>query len=151
MSNFKSKILILPAILIGVIMFSPADIEAAKKFVPKKTVVRKTVSRTTAGSIPAVVRYRPDRQGILLSFLNFNGIESAAYSFTYNTNGNPQGAGGTITSANNPTVQRELLFGTCSTSVCTYHYNLTNARLVITAKMISGRTITKTFRIKTYQ
>ncbi len=129
------------------IISNPSQTEAAKKFVKKSVSKAKVVT----GSIPSLVKYRPDRQGIYMSFLNFNGIESVSYSFTYSTNGNPQGAGGTITSANNPTMQRELLFGTCSTSVCTYHHNLTNARLVLTAKMTNGKTIGKSYRIKTYQ
>lgn len=129
------------------VIIHPSQTEAAKKFVKKAA----STAKVTTGSIPSLVRYRPDRQGIYISFLNFNGIESVSYSFTYNTNGNPQGAGGTITSANNPAQQRELLFGTCSTSVCTYHHNLTNARLVLTAKMTNGKTVGKSYRIKTYQ
>lgn len=125
----------------------PTKVEAAKKFIPKKTSVKRVVS----GSIPANVRYRPDRLALLLSFTNFSGIESVSYSFTYDTNGLPQGAGGTITAANNPTTVRELLFGTCSTSVCTYHHNLANARLTLTAKLTNGRTMTKGYRVKTYQ
>lgn len=135
-------------IIVAIAILSiPLSTFAAKKFVPKKI----TRARTSAGSIPTVVRYRGDRQGILLSLLNFNGLESVSYSFTYDTNGNPQGAGGTVTALNNPTAQRELLFGTCSSGVCRYHYNLSNARLVLTAKTTNGRTITRSYRIKTYQ
>ncbi|MBI5452429.1 hypothetical protein HY945_03125 [Candidatus Gottesmanbacteria bacterium] len=142
------KLSIILLIFIAVVTFGiPSATYAAKKFVPKKV----TRAKVSAGSIPAIVRYRGDRQGILLSFLNFNGLKSASYSFTYETNGNPQGAGGTITAANNPTAQRELLFGTCSSGVCRYHYNLTNARLILTAKTTNGRTISKSYRIKTYQ
>ncbi len=112
----------------------------------------KTSSRTvTSSSIPVRVRYRPDKLAILFSFSNFNGIESVNYSFTYNTNGIPQGAGGTIRASNNPTSERELLFGTCSTSVCTYHYNLSGAKLSFTAKYSKGKTISKSYRIKTYR
>ena len=125
----------------------PAKTEAAKNFVSKKKAGAKTITR----SIPAVVRYRPDRLAILLSFANFNGIESVAYSFTYDTNGIPQGAGGVVTTNNNPTQVRELLFGTCSTNVCTYHYNLSKARLVLTAKYTNGKTAGKAYRIKTYR
>ncbi len=135
-------------IILAIAIFSlPSTIYAAKRFIPKKI----TRTRVSTGSIPAVVRYRGDRQGILLSLLNFNGLESVSYSFTYNTNGNPQGAGGTITAANNPTAQRELLFGTCSSGVCRYHFNLSNARLVLTGRTTSGRTVNRSYRIKTYQ
>lgn len=138
------KILLLIIIILSLVISSP--VEAAKKFVPKKTTVR-----TSSGSIPAIARYRGDKLGILLSFSNFSGIESVTYSFTYSTNGIPQGVGGTITKNNNPSAQRELLFGTCSSSVCTYHHNLTNARLTLTATMTNGRTASKAYRIKTYQ
>jgi len=132
--------------LVVSLFFVVPRIEAAKKFVPK----RKPAVKISTGSIPAIVRYRADHLGILMSFSNFSGIESVSYSFTYNTNGMPQGAGGKITSANNPTAQRELLFGTCSSGVCRYHSNLSNARLVLTATMTNGRTITKGYKIKTY-
>ena len=129
------------------IAFAP-DVFAAKKFVPKSTG---SVKRVATGGIPASVRYRGDRLGILLSFLNFTNLESVSYSFIYTANGTPQGAGGTITAANNPTASRELLFGTCSSGVCTYHHNLSNARLVLTVKKTNGTTVTKAYRIKTYR
>lgn len=143
----KYKSIILFTIFLVAILLIPSKIEAAKKFVPKKTANYKI----SKGSIPAIVRFRPDRLGIFLSFSNFAGIESVSYSFTYNTNGVPQGAGGTITSTNNPLSTRELLFGTCSTAVCTYHRNITNARLTLTARFTNGKTMGKNYRIKTYQ
>lgn len=143
----KSRIFIFSIIFLIVLILPASSVEAAKKFIPK----RKAVSRTSTRSIPVSVHYRPDRLGILFSFLNFNGIASVSYSFTYNTNGMPQGAGGTVTAANNPTAQRELLFGTCSSGVCRYHYNLSNARLTLTAKLTNGKTVIKGYRIKTYQ
>lgn len=139
--------IVLAILLVGVLL-KPGPIYAAKKFVPKKSAGKATVPK---GSIPAIVKYRGDKLGILFSFANFNSIDSVNYSFTYNTNGNPQGAGGTIRTANSPTAERELLFGTCSTSVCTYHSGLTNARLVLTAKMTNGNTVNKSYRIKTYR
>lgn len=129
------------------IYFNPSDVFAVKKFIPS---VKRTVrSSSLKISIPSVVKFRPDRNGILLSFANFNGINNVSYSFTYNANGIPQGAGGTISANNNPTSTRELLFGTCSTSVCTYHHNLSDAKLILRAQYSSGRVITKTYRIKT--
>ena len=139
--------ILLSIICLSAFIFVP-NIEAAKKFVPKKTsTVRSTVSESFSPS----VRYRGDKLGLLMSFPNFTGISSVTYSFTYETNGIPQGIGGTVTSANNPSAQRELLFGTCSTSVCTYHHNLANAKLVLTARLTNGRTLSKSYRIKTYQ
>lgn len=144
----RNIFLIVLAVLLTGIIFQPNPIYAAKKFVPKKSAGKVTVS---SGSIPAIVKYRSDKLGILFSFANFNNIDTVNYSFTYNTNGNPQGAGGTVRASNDPTAERELLFGTCSTSVCTYHSGLTNARLILTAKMNNGNTANKSYRIKTYR
>lgn len=141
------KIVQILILVMFIFMVSTPSTFAAKKFVPKKS----TVKYTAVGGIPALVSYRPDRLGLNLSFRNFTGLDSVSYSFTYNTNGIAQGVGGTITASNNPTAARELLFGTCSRSACRYHYNLSSARLVLTARYTNDRTVTKAYRVKTYQ
>lgn len=141
------KITLIGFVVLFLIILSAPTVFAAKKFVPKKS----TVKYTAVSGIPAVVSYRPDRLGLNLSFRNFSGLESVSYSFTYNTNGMAQGAGGKVTAANNPTAARELLFGTCSRGACRYHYNLSGARLTLTARYTNGRTSSKSYRIKTYQ
>lgn len=141
------KIIGVVLVALFLLIFSVPSTFAAKKFVPKKSSVR----YTTSDRMPAVVSYRPDHLGLNLSFSNFSRLASVSYSFTYNTNGIAQGIGGTVTSNNNPTAARELLFGTCSRGACRYHYNLSDARLVLSAKYINGRTATKSYRIKTYQ
>ena len=120
---------------------------AAKKFVKKTTAT--TVRSSSGGSIPAVVRKRGDGLGLLMSFSHFNGIQSVAYSFTYTTGGLQQGAGGQVTAGNNPTAQRELLFGTCSRGACRYHSAVRDAKLVLTAIFTNGRKVAKSYRIKT--
>ena len=126
-----------------------SQVEAAKKFVAKGSASTRT-ARSGGGSIPVSVRYRPDKRAIHFSFTNFTNINSASYVFSYQTNGMTQGAAGSITAANSPGEVRELLFGTCSTSVCTYHTGLKGAKLTITAVMKNGNKIGKNFRIKTY-
>lgn len=138
--------LVLIFIIFGVLL-SVRNVEAAKKFVPKKT----TSVYTPSTGIPAIVSYRPDHLGLNLSFSNFSGLDSISYSFTYSTNGIPQGIGGTITANNSPASPRELLFGTCSRGVCRYQYNLSNAKLVLAARYTNGKTASKTYKIKTYQ
>lgn len=141
------KIIEVVLIVLFLSILSASTTFAAKKFIPKKTTVRYTAS----SGIPAIVRYQPNHLGLNLSFSNFSGLENVSYSFTYNTNGVAQGVGGTVTANNNPTETRELLFGTCSRGACRYHYNLSDARLVLSAKYVNGRTATKSYRIKTYQ
>ena len=94
------------------------------------------------------VKFNSSRTGLVISFSGLTNATSVTYSLSYNTNGIPQGAMGTIT---NPTVSvdtREVLFGTCSGGVCRYHQNITNAKLVITSKLKSGYTTRKTYKIK---
>lgn len=141
------KIISVIFVVFLLLVLSKPSAFAAKKFVQKKS----TIKYTAVSGIPAVVSYRPDRLGLNLSFRNFAGLGSVSYSFTYNTNGMSQGIGGTVTANNSPTVARELLFGTCSRGACRYHYNLSDARLVLTAKYMNGRTSSKSYRIKTYQ
>lgn len=142
-----SRIALVAITILLLLDTSKSQTYAAKRFVPKKT----TVKSAAVSGIPALISYRPDKLGLNLSFRSFTGLESVSYSFTYNTNGMAQGIGGKVTADNNPTAARELLFGTCSRGACRYHYNLSGARLILTAKYLNGRTASKSYRIKTYQ
>ena len=123
-------------------------VEAAKKFVPKTAGTGG--GRVSGGSIPVSVRYRADKRAIHFSFSNFSNFTSVSYVFSYQTNGISQGAAGTITASNSPGESRELLFGTCSTSVCTYHSGIKDARLTFSGTLKNGKKVSKNFRIKTY-
>jgi len=93
------------------------------------------------------VRFNSTRTGLIISFSGLTNANSVNYSLSYNANGIPQGAMGTITNPEVSVDTRELLFGTCSGGVCRYHQNITNAKLVITSKLKSGYTTRKTYRI----
>lgn len=107
-----------------------------------------TRTYTASNRITTSVRFTSGKTGLVISFSGLNNATSVNYSLTYNTNGIPQGAMGTITSPQVVTDSRELLFGTCSHGVCRYHTNITNAKLVITAKLRSGYTTRKTYRLR---
>jgi len=134
-------------ILSGVLTVNP--VEAAKKFVPKGKTTTAS-AKSGGGAVPVKVSYRADKRALNFYFINFSGISSVSYMFSYDTNGITQGAAGSVAAANNPSQSRELLFGTCSTSVCTYHSGLKNAKLTFTANYSNGRKSSKIFRIKTY-
>lgn len=147
--NVLLVFLLAASLLLAGWMPSPAS--AAKKFGGSKNTAPVAKAKSSSSSrVPSTVRYRPDKNGVFLSFSNFSGIESVAYSFTYTGNGLPQGIGGTIAAGSNPTASRELLFGTCSSGACTYHRNLKDAKLTLTAKFANGKIATKIYRIKTY-
>lgn len=105
------------------------------------------ISGSTRG-IKAVIKFRADRRALLVSFSNFNSsITSVSYLLTYDSAQGAQGGGGAVT-AESAGSTRELLFGTSSAGVATYHTGLRNARLVIDTKLKSGPTIRKPYRIK---
>lgn len=137
---------IISALLI-LLIFVP-KIEAAKKFVSKNAAP--AARRVGSSLIPISVRYRPDKKAVLFNFSNFGSITKADYAFTYTANGLQQGAGGTVYPTNEPTKVRELLFGTCSTGVCTYHSGIRDAKLTVSAQLTNGKKATKSFRFKSY-
>ncbi len=103
------------------------------------------VSSASRGA-KAFVRFRPDRQGLLISISNFNNVQLVSYEALYTANGLPQGVGGVINIGDSET--KNLYFGTCSSGVCTPHQNITNARLSIRSTLQDGTIVLKPFRIK---
>ena len=100
----------------------------------------------SARGIQTNVRFRPDRQALLISFSNFDNVESVSYELLYNANGLAQGVGGMAVIGDTET--KTLFFGTCSSGVCTSHRNITNARLSIRSILKDGTVVLKPFRIK---
>ncbi|GEM_PF-833684 len=110
----------------------------------------KTVSTSTKSSgsgISISPRVRSDRKALTISFGNLQNATSVSYTLTYQTNGQQEGAGGTISSAGS-SATRELLFGTCSKNVCRYHTNITNAKLEVRYSSTNGKTYLKRYKIK---
>lgn len=91
---------------------------------------------------------RKDRRAVIVNFANLNTTTKVSYELTYFGNGLDQGVVGSIYQKEGNSASRTLLFGTCSKKVCTYHKNIKNAQLKITAKLKSGQTYIKTFKIK---
>jgi len=121
---------------------------APEKAYAAKTRVRKPKQQVVYVSkgVKSSVRFRSDRLGILLNFSNFDNLESGSYQLVYEADGVPQGAGGSIILGD--TGVKELLFATCSGGVCTFHQNITNARLSIISVLKDGTTVLKPYRLK---
>lgn len=117
---------------------------AARKRMPKVRS-RGTVGTVSQG-VRARVRFRPDRQALLINFSNFDNLQSGSYELTYSSEDIPQGAGGSIILGDTDT--KTLLFGTCSAGVCVYHTNITQARLKIISILKSGLKVIKPYRIR---
>ena len=99
------------------------------------------------GSLVVSPKLRGDRRALNVYFGNLSKARSVSYILTYRGNDSDQGAMGSVDVASGNTT-RELLFGTCSTSVCTYHQGISNMRLEVTIELTSGKKIVKRYRVK---
>ena len=93
-------------------------------------------------------KLRGDRMAVALYFGNLSKVKSVSYVLTYQGSGSDQGAIGSVDSSSGNAANRELLFGTCSSGVCTYHSNIVNAKLEVTVEQLSGKKTLKRYRIK---
>ena len=106
---------------------------------------------TSGGSAGFFVspKLRGDRQALIVYFGNLSRVKSVSYTLMYQGNGSDQGAMGSLDSGNGNSVNRELLFGTCSTNnVCRYHENISGMKLEVTVEQLSGKRTIKRYRIK---
>jgi len=121
--------------------------------VPSVHAAKLRVRKTGGGGSRIGVSYSSARlsrstNSIIVTFQNLTTTKRVRYELSYLANGIPQGAMGTVLTAVLVSDSRDLYFGTCSHGVCTPHYNITNATLLITTELISGGTNTKRYRIK---
>lgn len=93
-------------------------------------------------------KLRGDRKALIVYFGNLSKVKSVSYTLMYQGSGSDQGAMGSLDSSGGNSVNRELLFGTCSTSVCTYHENISGMKLEVTVEQLSGKRTIKRYRIK---
>ena len=129
--------------MISLFFSSLSPTVGAKKTV-KKVVKTKSVS---GGALTYITKLR-NRTGIVVTFRSLKNIQSISYMLSYETNGKPEGALGTLTVGRQKTISRRLLFGTCSSGVCRYHPNVKNAILEVTSIFKNGRQAVRTYRIR---
>lgn len=112
----------------------------------KATVKAKTAN--TGGGIGVSVRLRGDKKALLVSFSNLQNATAVSYILTYQTRGQQEGAGGSVRPSEGNTATRELLFGTCSKNVCTYHPSIANMKFEVTTELKSGKKSIKRYKIR---
>lgn len=113
----------------------------AAKVRVRKTSTAKTVSYSSA-------KLSRPTNSIVLTLLNLSNVSKVSYELSYAANGIQQGAMGSLSVSGQATDTRDLYFGTCSHGVCTPHYNIKNATLVVRTQLKSGGTNVKLYRIK---
>ncbi len=130
-----------------VILVTPADVFAAKKRL-RPAASANTAGKNTGFAAFSSAKLRGDRLAIIITFLNLTRFANANYTLTYTTNGVDQGVQGSIPTNESASIIRELLFGTCSKNVCTYHRNIKNMKLTITVQTKSGTMYVKRYAIR---
>lgn len=117
-------------------------------YAAKKRSASPGSSRTTyvSGSYSRAMLSR-GTNSVVVTFSNLSNVKKISYTLSYSANGIPQGAVGSVVPARS-TEGRDLYFGTCSKGVCTPHYNIKNAKLLITTTLKSGAVNVKRYVLK---
>ena len=133
---------------IGLVFVFSGAVEA--KLLPRFKGFGNTGGRQTVSYSGLVIspKIRSDRQALLITFSNLQKVNNVTYTLTYQTNGEDQGVSGTLDSSSGTSVNRELLFGTCSSGVCRYHQNISNMKLEVVSLLHNGRQTLKRYRIR---
>ena len=134
---------------LAALLFPPLTLAARKRVRVKRPATRTGgVRRSAYGNTSSSVKFRPDRKALLLTISNMGNVDSVSYQLTYLADGTSQGVMGEIDLSLESAATRELLFGTCSAGVCTYHTNISNMKLTVSSHLTSGVTVIKPYRIK---
>ncbi len=110
--------------------------------------LKKRVRFVVAGVSFSSAKLSRGTNSVVLTLLNLNRVSKITYTLSYSANGIEQGVVGSITPAGQATDSRDLYFGTCSKGVCTPHYNITNASLLVETTLTNGAVNAKRYRIK---
>ncbi|MBI4062368.1 hypothetical protein HY410_00445 [Candidatus Gottesmanbacteria bacterium] len=135
-------------LLVILILMATSQVHAAK---PR-------VAKSSGGGLPAqagkivggsysTARLSRGTNSVIVSFINPSNVSKVSYTLSYLGSGISQGVVGSLTPSGAGD-SRDLYFGTCSHGVCTPHYSIKNARLVITTSLKNGGRNVKLYRIK---
>lgn len=149
----KKNVVIASLILVSVFLFMNASDSFAKtlpRFGSKSNSSKSSSSSSVKSSASKYVtpRLRSDRKALIVAFKNLRDVKMIEYTLTYNTNGSVQGVTGTIDSPTEKNLSRELVFGTESKGVFTYHTNITGMKFELTITLNNGKKIIKKYVIK---
>lgn len=101
------------------------------------THARHNTSKTKSPSLTASLA--KNKLSVNANFNNLTNVTKISYQLTYDSNKGVQGAGGTIkVTSKNKNLSRNMLLGTCSRKVCTYHKNIKNIVVSVEFTLKSG-------------
>lgn len=140
------KIKVIGLIILGLIWLSQPEKAYARKKLPA-VQTKVTAAPAPAGDMPfSSLKLRADKLALLLKFANLAQAQSITYVLTYNSREVPQGVEGNLDPSIGST-QKELVFGTCSGVVCTYHTGISDMRLQLSIGLKNGKTLTRIYGI----
>ena len=117
-------------------------------YAKKKLPSRSAKAVVSSAALPQTgLKLRGDHLALLLTLTNLDKAKALSYLLTYQTAGVGQGAEGSHDPALGNT-QKELVFGTCSGNVCTYHRDISDMLFQATIGLKDGRTLTRKYQIK---
>lgn len=122
---------------------------ASAKVLPQaKTGSKVANTKSTVAGISVSPRLRSDRRALIVYFSNLQNASAVSYLLTYQTNIQGEGAQGSIKLMGATTASQELLFGTCSKNVCTYHRGINNMKLAVSYTTKAGKKYIIRYKIK---
>lgn len=116
-------------------------------FAAKKRVITSKSKTTYVGGSYSTAKLSRGTNSVIVSFPNLSNVKKISYTLGYRANGIPQGAIGSVIPVGQSDA-RDLYFGTCSKGVCTPHYNIKNAYLLVTTTLKSGGVNVKRYVLK---
>jgi len=141
---------------IGSVFFLFLALFSLSCFRPQISLAKKKIGSQPAGvrsAVPAsykiviAPKLRTDRRALQVNFSNLGQVVSFTYELTYEAGGVDQGVYGSVTPKGENSIYREILFGTCSGSVCRYHSGLTNMKFSTTTTYKNGSKTIKRYRV----
>lgn len=147
----KKSAILFSLIIYDLIFFLNVSLADAKLLPQAKgsSLTAKTKMVNSNKSTSVFPKLRKDKKALIVSFGNLGFAKSVEYSLIYRTQDHEEGAGGSINmQTESGGATRELLFGTCSKTVCRYHTNISNMRLEVISQLKSGKKTLKRYRIK---
>lgn len=134
------KLKVILVFLFTILFLIPSPVLAKKKLVRTS----RTVSRPYGVWIKP--KLRPDNKALILAFGSLDYASDLNYTLTYSSDKIAQGVQGSH-QPETGNFQKELLFGTCSGTNCTYHQNITDMLLEVKLKLKTGKTLTQHYQI----
>ncbi len=138
------KSVTLTVIVLGIFLRFPTSAQAKRTLPALKSA---PAVKSNSSNVTVKVKFRSDRKGVILNFGNLTTAAGVSYDLVYDTRGTTQNAGGAV-KISSATANTEVIFGTCSSGVCRYDTEISNAKLQVLITLKNGRKIVKPFRLK---